>query len=784
MGKSIPKVEILGGFTESQYVGKSIPKVDSLPKALGTACYINDLSFPKMLWGKVLRSIYPHARILHIDTSKAEGLPGVKGVITARDLPDGRYGPFIKDEPVLAREKVRYIGEPVAAVAAIDREIAEEALQLIEVDYEELPTLFDPMEAMKPDAPLIHEALNSYFCIFPAIQEGNVCSRTTFVEGDIAKGFQEADLIVEDTFKTPMQHQSYMEPSGAIALVDPSGKIVIHSSTQAIFVTQSRVSESLKIPMSKIRVIAPTIGGGFGGKIEPHVQPICVALAQKTGLPVKIIHTREEEFTASRPRHPSVIWGKLGVKRDGTFVAKEMVNVFDSGAYADDGPGVVGFGSLMARGPYRMPHFKIEGYCVYTNKVKTGAFRGFGNPQTGFASESLIDMAAKELNMDPLEIRLKNALVPGDSSVGKQTLQSVGMRECLERAAQAIGWKEKKEKNRGRGIASVNHISGLLTVSAFVRINEDGTVALQVGTMDIGQGSDTILTQIVAEVLDVPIHEINLVTRDTDAAPYAWATSASRLTYTGGNAVRLAALDAREQLLELAAQQLEARKEDLIFKDRKIYVKGMPEKGLTFHQLGAISCWVKGGQIVGKSSFMVEDPPFDRSGFSGFPFGTMSGYIFAAQAAEVEVDVETGKVKLIRCASAHDVGHAIHPQNVEGQIEGGFVQGIGYALSEEIVFDGGKVINPSFADYKIPMAMDIPPITPIIVEACDETGPFGAKGVGEPGLVGVAPAIANAIYDAVGVRIKDLPITPEKVLDALKGKQVTISWKDVWKKNY
>jgi carbon-monoxide dehydrogenase large subunit len=575
-----------------------------------------------------------------------------------------------------------------------------------------------------------------------------------------------------------------MEPSGAIALIDPSGKIIIHSSTQGIFITQSRVSESLKIPMSKIRVIAPNVGGGFGGKIETNVQPICVALAQKTGLPIKVVLTREEEFTAGRPRHPTTIWGKLGLKKDGTFVAKEMINIFDTGAYSDDGPGVTGFGSLMARGPYRIPNLKIVGNCVYTNKVKSGAFRGFGNPQTGFASESLIDMAAKELNMDPLDLRLKNALVPGDHSVGKQTIHSVGIMECLKKAAEALEWKQKKGKCRGRGIAAVNHISGLLTVSAFVRINEDGTISLHVGTMDIGQGSDTILTQIVAEELGVPLEDINLISRDTDAAPYTWATSASRLTYTGGNAVRLAAIDAREQLLELASKQLDENKDDLMVQNKKIFVKWDPEKGLTFHQLGAISCWVKGGPIVGKSSFMVETPPFDRSGFSGFPFGTMTGYIFAAQAVEVEVDVETGKVKMIQCASAHDVGHAIHPQNVEGQIEGGFVQGLGYALTEEIVFDGGKVINPSFADYKIPMAMDIPPITPIIVEAYDETGPYGAKGLGEPGLVGVAPAIANAIYDAIGVRIKDLPITPEKVLDAIKGKKVTIPWTDIWKKNF
>lgn len=757
---------------EYSYVGKNIPKIDALEKALGKAVYINDITIPGMLYGKVLRSPHPHARILRIDVSRAQKAHGLRALITADSLPDGRYGPFIKDEPILARAKVRYIGEPVAAVAAIDPDAAEDAIGLIEVEYEELPAVFDPLDAMKPDAPQIHEDLGSYFSVFPAIQEGNVCSHTTFVEGDVEKGFREADVVVEETFRTHMHHQAYIEPSGAIAQMDPSGRFTVWSSSQGIFITQSRISESLKIPMSKIRVIAPRVGGGFGGKIETHVQPICVVLAKKADRPVKIILSREEEFSATRPRHPTVISGKLGVSQNGKIVAKEMVNIFDTGAYADDGPGVAGFGSLMARGPYRVPNLKIDGYCVYTNKVKTGAFRGFGNPQTSFASESLMDMAAREIGMDPLEFRLKNALDPGDRSLGGQVLQSVGIKECLTKAAEAIDWKgDKKGKCRGRGIASINHISGLLTVSAIVRINEDGTVSLQIGTMDVGQGSDTILCQICAEELGIPLEEISILTGDTDATPYTWATSASRVTYTGGNAVKRAAEDAKGQLLDLAADQLGVEREALECKGKRISVKKDPDKGLTFQQLGAISCWVRGGPIIGKESFMVEEPAFDRSGFEGFPFGTMTAYIFAAQTAEVEVDIETGQIRIIRGASAHDVGYAVNPQNVEGQIEGGYAQGLGYALTEETVFDAGKVINPSFADYKILPATDVPPLKPIIVEAHDETGPFGAKGVGEPGLVGVAPAVANAVFDALGIRITELPITPERVLREIKSKR-------------
>ncbi|MBI5446111.1 MAG: xanthine dehydrogenase family protein molybdopterin-binding subunit [Deltaproteobacteria bacterium] len=750
-------------------IGKNVPKVDAMEKALGRAVYINDMTLPGMLYGKVLRSSFAHARILHVDATRALELPGVRAVLTGEDLPGGRMGPFIKDEPVLAVGKVRYIGEPVAAVAAIDPDVAEEALGLIEVEYEELPAVFDPADALAPGAPLIHEELEKYLAIFPAIRYGNVCSQTTMVQGDVDAGFRQADVVVEETFRTQMHHHTYIEPSGAIAKLEPNGRFTVWTATQGVFLTQARISEALKIPMTKLRVVAPRVGGGFGGKIEPHVQPLCVALAQKTLKPVKMVFTREEELSCGRPRHPTTVTCKLGVKRDGTIVAKELHGIFDSGAYADDGPGVAGFGTLMGRGPYRVPHFKLEARCVYTNKVKTGAFRGFGNPQTTFASESVMDMAARELGMDPLEFRLKNALGPGDRSVGGQVLQSVGIQECLAKAADAIGWSQPREgKLRGRGIASVNHVSGLLTVSAVVSMNEDGTISLKVGTMDIGQGADTTLTQICAEELGVGMEDVCIVSGDTDAAPYTWATTASRLTYTAGNAVRRAAADAKRQILELAASTLEASPGDLKLAGGRVSVKGSESKGLSLFELGAISCWVKGGAIVGRSSFMVEEPVMDRSGFEGFPFGTMTAYIFAGQTAEVEVDVETGEVKVLRGAAAHDVGRAINPQNVEGQIEGGYAQGLGFALVEETVFDQGRVVNPTLVDYKIPSSMEVPPITPIIVEAADETGPFEAKGVGEPVLAGVAPAVANAIFDAVGVRITELPITPERVREALR----------------
>ena len=759
---------------EYNIVGKRIPRVDAREKAVGAAVYIDDMVLPGMLFGKIVRSTLAHARIRNIDVSRAAKAPGVKAVVTANDMTDrgGLVGPFIKDEPIFAQDKVRYVGEPIAAVAAIDLAAAEAAAALVTVEYEELTPVFDPIEAMKPDAPTIHENLKNYFKVFEAIQEGNVCSHTTFIEGDVEKGFREADVIVEDTFTTSMIYQAYIEPNGAIAQWDASGRLTVWSNTQGVFVIQDRICESLKIPMSKIRVQAPRLGGGFGGKIETSVQPAAAVLAKKAGKPVKIIVSREEDFPQARPRHPAVGSYKLGVKKNGLIAASQMSCVFDSGAYADDGPGVAGVGAIFARGPYRVPNFRMEGYCVYTNKVKTGAMRGFGNPQTTFLRESVMDMAAREIGMDPVDFRMKNVIVPGDKSVGGQTINSVGVKECLSRVAETINWKsEKKGKYRGRGLACINHPSGLLTVASVVRINEDGTATIQCGAMEIGQGSDTVICQIVAEELGLPMEDVALVSADTDATPYTWATTANRITYTAGNSVRLAAKDARAQLLDLAATML--NEEDLQIKDKKIFSRRNPAKVLSYHDLGKISAWAKGGAIIGKSSFMVEEPKFDTSGFIGYPFGTpFAAYIFGVQGVEVEVDVETGQVQILNAVAAHDMGQPINPIGVEGQIQGGFVQAMGMALTEAVAFDKtGRIINTNFTDYKIPAAADVPPLTPIMVEAYDETGPFGAKGVGEGVIMGVAPALANAIYDAVGIRLTDLPMTPERLLKALEEKQ-------------
>ncbi len=754
---------------ELAVVGKSIVKRDALEKATGRAIYLDDVVLPRMLTGKVLRSERAHAKIKRIDTSRARALPGVKAVITADDLPGGRHGPFVKDTPILASGKVRYIGEPVAAVAAVDEETAKDALGLIEVEYEELPIVLDPVAAMRDDSPLVHENLLDYVAVFPALRWGNVCSHTKFKLGDLEKGFREADEIFEDTFKTQEVHQAYLEPHGAVASFDAAGKVTVWTTTQSVYRTQASISETLLIPASKIRVIGTRIGGGFGGKVEAITQPIAVALAQKAGRPVKVVFTREEELVGTKPRHPSIVDIKTGVKRDGTMVARQVRFVLDTGAYADDGPGIVGFAAMCATGPYRIPNVLIDGYGVHTNKTPCGAYRGFGNPQVAFAFESQMDMIAERLGIDALELRLKNAVENGDINAAGQVMPSIGLKECLRKAAEAARWgKPRSGPNRGLGVSCLHHISGVLPACANVRLNQDGTVTLLTAAADMGQGSETILSQIAAEELGVPIEDINIVMADTDATPYNWATCASRVTYTMGNAVRLAAAEAKKKIKTLAAEKLEANPSDIEVADRHAYVKGSPDRKLSFFDLAAISHWVQNGPIMGEASFMAEGGPYQRGTMEGFPFGSVTAWIFGAHVAEVEVDQETGQVRVLSVSAAHDVGQAVNPRNVEGQIEGGFAQGLGYALYEEIVRDKGKVLNPNLVDYRLPTAMDMPKMTPIIVEEPEPTGPFGAKGVGEPGLVATAPAIANAICNAVGVRLKELPMTSERVRKAIK----------------
>ena len=766
--------EIVGG------VGDSPKNVETNEKVLGRATYIADMVRPGMLQGAILPSPHAHAKILSYNIEDALALPGVKAVITGDDFGHDYMGPFIKDEAAIAKDKVRYVGEPVAAVAATSEAIARQALGLIDVEYEELPAVLSMDEALADGAPIVHEELGDYIKIFEAISYDNVMSETTMSEGDVDAAWDDCDLIVENVYETQAQSHLPIETCGALAEVDGNGRIELWSANQSVFRVQANVSETLGLPMSKLRCLTPSIGAGFGNKMEAHVQPIVAKLALVTGLPVKLILNREEDFEMIRARHPFRIRCKTGVKNDGTFIARDVEILVDGGAFSDDSPGVLGYSILCSRGPYRIPNIRTFGQVVYTNHLRFAAFRGFGNPQINFATESQIDEIAEKLGMDSIDLRLKNAMKTGDPWFGGQVVESNGLEECITKAKEASNWDTytpsvEDHKSRGLGIAICGHISGLLGTGAIVRLLEDGTVALNTGATDIGQGSDTVLSQICAESLQVPLENVSLASPDTDGSPFNWGTTASRVTYTTGRAVVGAAKDVEAQVKKAASEMLECSIEDLeLVPGGKVGIKGVPGHEVSFFDISKYTHWGVGGPIVGSHSLVYDNPSVDpkRATVSGVPFGQIGVYAFNAMVVEVEVDERTGRTEILQAWSATDVGKAINPQLVEGQLEGGFVQGQGYALVEEMVWDGGRLANPNMMDYKIPGSMDVPyDIHSIIVEHPEPDGPFGAKGVGEIGLVSVPGAIANAIKNATGVTLRQLPMTSERVFNALRVKE-------------
>jgi len=758
-------------------IGRSPARLDAYEKVTGRAVFAVDLKLAGMLHARVLRSPIPHGRITHVDVSRAETLPGVIAVVTGRDFP-GSFGATVQDQNFLAREKVRFVGDPVAAVAAVNLDAAEEALSLIKVEYEPLAAILDPVEAMKPGAVLIHEELSQYATapgIFP-VAGTNICNYFKLRKGDAEKGFAESHVVLEDTYTTQMVQHAHLEPHAAIAQVDPSGKILIWSNTQTPYFNRKALARALNLPLNKVRIMGTAVGGGFGGKSYLKAEPICVALALKTkNRPVKLVYTREEEFGVATVRHPTVIRCKTGMKRDGTWVAQETELIFDTGAYADIGPRVVRNAGFSAAGPYKIPHVHIDSYCLYTNNPVGGAFRGFGIPQITWAIESHLDAMAEKLGIDPVELRLKNAVEEGSASATGQVLHSVGLKETLRRAAEKIGWGKSPGPSRGKGIACMHKSTVTPSASAaFVKFNEDASATLLCSAVEMGQGASTALAQIASEELGVPVDMISVVRPDTDFTPYDMGSVSSRSTFFVGNAVRRAAADAREQLLDIAAEILEANPKDLELKEGKVQVRGVPEKAISLTELPlgeAFYVGVKGRgrgrPVLGRGAFTIEDAtPLDRD--TGQGKNPSVFWMYATQAAEVEVDRRTGRVKVLRISAAHDVGRSIHPQSIEGQVEGALVMGVGTALFEKMELEEGRVKNRSFADYKIPSALDTPEMIPIIVEEPHSQGPYGAKGLGEPALAPTAAAIANAIYAAVGVRIKDLPITPEKILEGLK----------------
>lgn len=728
---------------------RRLPRLDAVEKATGYAKYVGDIELAGMLHGRILRSPHAHARIVQIETSRAEAMPGVRAVITAADAPDVRFGhPYLMDRVVIARNVVRFVGEPIAAVAAVTAEAAEAALDAIEVRYEELPAVFEADAALRPDAPILHPELEQYATANPVERKGNLAAHIVLEQGSIDRGFAEADLIVEETYRAAPIHQAHLEPHACVATVDPSGKVTVWTSTQNPFGVRSELSQALRVPLGRINVVPTTVGGAFGGKLWVFFEPICVLLARKAGRPVRMEMSYEEEFVAGRPRVGCTIKIRTGVKRDGTLVARHVQSFYNSGAYAYINPGTNGAG--IAKGPYRIPNVRVDTNIVYTNRHPVGAMRGPGAPQMVFAVESHMDTIAGKLNIDPLDLRRHNGVTAEDFPLIGDRRGGIGYLATLEKAAARAGWGTPLAPGRGRGIACGQWGSNAGPSTAYISVNEDGSVRLLTGAVDL-TGSDSIMAQIVAHELGITAEDVEIVTGDTDSAPFAGATAGSRMTYAMGTAAKLAALDARRQLREVAATKLGVAADQIEVRGGALFVGDNPEQRLTFADaVAASSSGV--GPIVGKGSISKMAP----------------APTFITTIAEVVVDRETGAVKVERLVVAEDVGYAINPLHVEGQIEGGLALGVGQGLLEEILYHDGDVLNPRFGEYQIPRATDVPRIEIELVETASVEGPYGARGVGEPPAMPGAAAIANAVRAATGARVDMLPLSPERVWRAVR----------------
>jgi CO/xanthine dehydrogenase Mo-binding subunit len=745
---------------ETRVVGKSLPRFDAPGKVSGTAVYGADFALPGLLHGKIFRSAVPHARIARLDVARARALPGVRAVIAAGDVPDVRYGGALKDETVFARDKVRYIGQPVAAVAATTPAAAEAALAAIDVVYEPLPAVLDLDAALRPGAPLIHEAWESYAGIPILQREGNVCHRARIIVGDVERGFEEADRVFEHRFRTAMVHQGYTEPRAAVASWDSSGQVTVWSNTQLPFEVQNTLAEILALPPSKIRVVVAGVGGGFGGKLRVGVEHVAAFLARKSGRPVKVMTTSEEELTAAYPRQGTIVELRTGVTRDGRILAKAGRIWFDTGAFAGSGPGVASVATLVLAGPYKTPNLVLEGVAVYTNKTNCGSYRAPSGPQANFAVESQMDIIADALGLDPLEFRLRNIVREGDEGPTGQVLQGVSVEECLVKAAAAIGWKDRRpEPGRGKGLACGWWTTTGGSSGVYVKINLDGTVALNTGAAEIGTGALTGAAQVLAEELGVDLADISIVSADTFSTPFDFGAQGSRTAFAVGNACRAAAADLRRQLFALAAAQWGVEPEALTLSDKHV-VAGDRRLGLA--DLARLSQQTGGG-LIAHGTFIAPPTPYDTKRVEGHVYPAFHSPSFHAHAVDLSVDRETGEITIQRYVVAQDVGFALNPTYIEGQIEGGVSQGLGQALSEEIVYEDGRVLNPNLTDYKMPTTLDMPRVESILVEQPSQVGPYGAKGVGEPPNMEPPAAVANAVASATGLRITCLPITAEKI---------------------
>jgi CO/xanthine dehydrogenase Mo-binding subunit len=737
-------------------IGQPVGRAEGPEKVSGTAVYPADINLPGTLVGKCLRSPFAFARITSIDASAARRVPGVHAVLTGFDIPHLLVGRMLRDIPILARDVVRFVGQKVAAVAADDADSAEEALSLIEVEYEELTPVLDPLEALQPNAPTLHPEFSSYVGRSTRPQEHpNLVDHNVWRKGDVEQGFAEADCVFEHTFRAQHQHQAYIEPHASVVYLDPEGRVQVWLNSKMPFQVRQQIAEGIDLPLEQVRINPTFIGGDFGGKGSYMDTHVGYWLSKATGRPIRIVMTYVEELMAANPRHPAVMTLKTGVKKDGTITARHAKLIYDSGGYAAFKPARgVNYGSHCA-GPYKMGQMQVDAYMVYTNHVPCGSMRAPGDPQSMFASEAQIDLIARELGMDPYDFRLKNLIEDGDETpLGHHWLNVMG-KKTLDAAVEAAQYRQPKPqipgKKIGQGMAIYERHVGAGTSAAKVAVDPDGTVTLYTALRDTGSGFYTVLRQIVGQELGVPYNQVQLVTWTTDDVPFDTGAGGSRVTHVGGQATYGATMAVRQRLVELAAQHYGWAPEAVIFKEGQVLVPGQTPVSLA--ELVARS----GGTVEEQHTYEAERDEHITA--------------FCAQVAEVEIDEETGEVHLTTFTTAHDVGTILNPISHQGQIEGAVMQGIGYALMEELKYDEGRVSTLSFGDYKIPTMQDIPELRTVLVQS-DSGGPtpYGGKSIGEQPIGAVAPAIVNAVLDAIGVSITDLPVTSEKVRQALQAR--------------
>jgi 4-hydroxybenzoyl-CoA reductase alpha subunit len=757
-------------------IGQRVPRVDAREKVTGQAKYAADYSLPDMLWCKLVRSPYPHARILNIDTSKAKKLPGVKGIVTGKDFGGWTWGwmPATRDEPPLAMDKVRYTAEAVAGVATVDEDTAEEAANLVRVEYEELPGVFDPEEAMKDGAPTIHDYVKN-----------NISVQYHWNFGDVDKAFAKSYLVREDRFRTARATHGYLEPPAILAYYDPTGYITVWVSKQSPYFHYRHLAACFKVPLSRVRVIQPFIGGGFGGtKNDSLAGDFCAVLLSKiTGRPVKYVESMEEELVTSRRRHCFIVYSKMGVSKDGLVKAVQHRAIADGGGYTAIGPLTMYLGGFMTTLPYHLPNFKYDVYRVFTNNPIGAAMRGHGVTHTRFAAEIQMEMLAEELGLDPVEMRMRNAIdnpKPGEiyETINKVTLRTCGLKQAIKEAAQDPLWRDrdklpKKEGNIawGTGISGTSFLGGSRQMghqacAAIIRLCEDGTVNLITGATDCGQGSDTVLCMIAAEELGIKLDDVAIKRVDTAYTPVDPGSYGSRVTVLAGQATQKAARQVKQQLVEVAAQNWQAKPEDVEIRLGEAFLKSDPSKKMPFSKLARIACYSGTGAVImgtGYSSYGLE--PLDLTNGIG---NNGTSYSFTAHTVRVGVDMETGKITTNEFTIASDCGRLLSPIQAEGQIEGAAIQGLGQALYEDFIMDKGRTLNPTFLDYKMPHALDVPNMKLIDIVTDDPFGPFGAKEASEGSIVSTPPAVVSAIHDATGIWFTELPVTSEKIVKALK----------------